>query len=222
MEMERPILFSTEMVKLIIEGRKTQTRRVITAPRDASGFFITSYKDGSNRKPVAYDEDERMYENYINCPYGKPGDVLWVRETWADIRGTDLSFRFIYRADIRPGSESDEIRKQYGVKWRPSIHMPREAARLFLKVTDVRVERLQAITEDDCWKEGISEEKTGQLPYINKYGVNCAVAMFSNLWDSLNKRRGCSWQDNPWIWAISFQRGHDPTFKSWGLPVQNR
>lgn len=197
---EKPILFSTEMVKAILAGRKTQTRRVIKPQPHIDSEGMCKWRDcqwmadGRIGFPVTAIEDYAPYQ---------PGDVLWVRETWADLRGmgfgydprTDKPFNFAYRADTKPGSDGDRIRKEYGIKWKPSIHMPREAARIFLRVTDVRVERLQDISYDDCLREGM---------------WNCGtevdtLAMFQELWQTLNAKRGFGWETNCWVWVISFE-----------------
>lgn len=141
---------------------------------------------------------------YNRAPY-KPGDILWVRESWADLRGmgfgddprTDKPWNFAYRADTKPGSDGDMVRIEYGVKWRPSIHMPKKAARLFLEVKNIRVERLQNITEEDAWAEGCD----ANIPD----GKPCAVAWFHGLWQKLNAKRGYGWDTNPWVWVIEFK-----------------
>jgi hypothetical protein len=169
---EKPIIFSTPMVKAILEGRKTMTRRVIRPqPQSWHGDYLT----GCEREEIK----QRIY----------PGDILWVRETWA----MEVSYspdpeaeliRYLYKAD---GSET--------FRWHPSIHMPRAAARIFLRVTDVRVERVQDINEKDVAAEGIAE--TG----------NCdELCVFADLWDSLNAKRGFGWEANPWVWVVSFER----------------
>lgn len=184
---EKPILFNTEMVRAILDGRKTQTRRIIKPV--ALGM---TYEDGSPaRKPPV-----------------KPGDILWVRETWRPVRffrpakavPDDFKERgFEYRADgiIRSDGKED--------KWHPSIHMPRDAARLFLRVTGVRAERLQSITHQDVLREGI-EECVGR-----KHGDDCACAeiRFSELWDSTIKASDLplyGWDANPWVCVIEFER----------------
>lgn len=187
---ERPILFSAEMVRAILEGRKTQTRRVI--------------KDGLGDKPIDTIEfngvswtiagdapSQHMGEVYMNdwsfdlrCPFGVPGDRLWVRETWHYRGGNNIepSPGFVsYRADgefTLPGYE-----------WRPSIFMPRWASRILLEVTTVRVERLQEISWEDHIAEGTPIGMT-----------------FSELWDSINAKRDYPWESNPWVWAITFKR----------------
>ena len=149
---ERPILFSAPMVRAILEGRKTVTRRAVRAglnPKDLEGTLSAS----ECRK--LYRELPQHFGASYFCPYGKPGDRLWVRETFIDLRGTGVEHRpdpdgplqrYAYAADCRPGSHSDEARKDFGLKYKPSIHMPRAACRILLEITDVRVERLQDIT----------------------------------------------------------------------------
>lgn len=183
---EKPIIFSTPMVRAILEGRKTQTRRVIV-PQPSSGirksvFVKSGLEDGHGRE--------------IKLHY-QPGDILWVRETWCRRRRNG---GYGYKADrpIEPGY----LQACYDdAKWRSSIHMPREAARLFLRVTDVRVERLQDISEEDVVKEGFT-------PLLDKDGVNfiSAKGRFHVLWDSLNAKRGYGWDTNPWVWVIEFER----------------
>ena len=137
---EKQILFNTDMVKAVLDGRKTQTRRIVKEPIESSFF--------KNEK-----QNIKLGHRWVNCPYGQPGDRLWVRETWADLRYTGFDNPFAYKATT--SGEGDLIRGEYGIKWKPSIHMPREACRLVLDITDVRVERLQDITEDDAQAEGV-------------------------------------------------------------------
>lgn len=176
---ERPILFSGPMVRAILEGRKTQTRRVAMVTR--CGVRVPAL--GCDPAPDA-----------ARCPYGVPGDRLWVRETWYD----NLTARspeqrasreeVYYRADGLPEFEGEESE----IRWRPSIHMPRWTSRLTLTITDVRVERLQDITEADAQAEGI-ETYAGY-----------ARERFRDLWNNLNRSRGFGWDVNPWVWAIGF------------------
>lgn len=146
----KPILFNTEMVKAILDGRKTCTRRVVkTRRKDACGFYVTKRLDCSFTGVYEYDEDERMFENQLIPPY-KLGDILYVRETWGEgyTEGT-----YIYKADDKL-AELPTFKKTSKILYHPSIHMPKEAARIWLKVTDVRVERLQEITEAQTEEEG--------------------------------------------------------------------
>lgn len=146
----KPILFNTEMTKAILENRKTVTRRVVKPrSRKACGFCVARNKQDGLVSGV-YDcyEDGQMFDAPQKPPY-RPSDILYVRETWAAwSRTLGISPALYYKAD---GNAPN------GIKWHPSIHMPREAARIFLRVTDVRVERLQDITSEDIVKEGFSE-----------------------------------------------------------------
>jgi hypothetical protein len=180
--------------------------------------------------------------DYQNCPYGRPGDLLWVRETWAHYQTVNhrrcsdgRSFDEVsdglagYRADghntiedfrnhIRLMSGCDlEAVLINGDRWRPSIHMPRWACRIVLKITDVRVELLQEISEKDCWSEGI-EELDGYYGNADicatakSIGVpmDDARATYAHLWDALNSGRGYGWKSNPWVWVIEFKRVEVP------------
>jgi len=180
----KPIIFSTEMVRAMLDGRKTQTRRVIKPQPE-------SMKDGKLPK----------------CPY-QPGDILWVRETWyyeehmheltagdPDLPSGRYKHRYICKA-----SDPDYPVGNKG--WRPSIHMPREAARIFLRVIDVRVERLQEITEEDARAEGCD----ANIPD----GVPSSIVWFYEIWNRLNARRGYGWDTNPWVWVIEFERTEAP------------
>lgn len=186
---ERPILMNTDMVRAILEGRKTVTRRVIKPQPVLDGHFWRLGGAGwgdniSSFHPVP------CHSLYNRAPY-HPGDTLWVRETWTRLPETPGGhFRprgvYYYKAgeDIRP-------EKYRGNGWHPSIHMPREAARIFLRVTDVRVERLQ-----DCGNMQAKDE-----------GCTCS-SQFARLWDSTVKpadRATLGWEANPWVWVISFE-----------------
>lgn len=179
---ERPILFSGPMVRAILEGRKTMTRRVVK-PDIVNGLDICRI-DG----PIAYIDWETgdSYAPSDVAPY-QPGQTLWVRETWARVSdwadvdpAVGLYDGYIYRADW--GCDESP-------KWRLSIHMPRSAARLFLRVTNVRLERLQEISDEDAVKEGCAD-----------------LAGFRAVWDALNAKRGFGWGANPWVWVVEFER----------------
>jgi hypothetical protein len=187
---ERPILFSGPMVRAIIEGRKTQTRRLVkqqpvqskTDP-DVFGWWA---EDGCMIPTCDADGEEGPI-----CPYGVPGDRLWVRETWkpcfSDGSGT------AYRADENQDGP-----------WKPGIHMHRRRCRLVLEVTAVRVERLQEISQQDVFREGLHnaqqkeiERRSGKLLMSHE--------CYRDLWDSLNAKRA-PWASNPWVWVIEFKR----------------
>lgn len=196
----KPILFNTEMVRAILDGQKTCTRRVVkTRRKDACGFYVTKRPDGSFAGIYEYDEDERMFENQLIPPY-KPGDVLYVRETFIQA----AAHTFWYKAD-------DNSWISEGLHWHPSIHMPKEAARIWLKVTDVWVERLQDITSEQIYREGTEVEE----PFVLN-GEEKRYA-FSVLWNSTIKKSDLDrygWAANPWVWVIEFERCSKPEEES--------
>jgi hypothetical protein len=182
---EKPILFSGEMVRAILDGRKTQTRRVMKPqPRQLENHIAIK-----NRKR--------------HCPYGKPGDLLWVRETWAsheymdDTRPSD----FTKSAQMLPlwYRANNQMYNFNQGKWRPSIFMPRWASRITLRVTDVRVERVQDISEADARAEGVLKAGGASL------SLYAARHHFSQLWDRINAKRGYGWDINPWVWVVEFE-----------------
>ncbi|WP_372362854.1 hypothetical protein ACCQ10_09160 [Xanthomonas sp. NCPPB 1325] len=215
---ERPILFNGAMVRAILSGTKSQTRRVVKMP---PGFdFIGGSGDDLNDPANwgAEDEDARWWalaagpgtDHVLPCPFGKPGDRLWVRETWMDLTGTGVEHydmetgkrtRYAYGAESPKGSASDEARKDFGLKWRPSIHMPRKACRLVLDITDVRVERLHAISEADALAEGAMEWAGEQNTPIRDLNTGDERIAFKALWRST----GGDWDANPWVWVIGFK-----------------
>jgi hypothetical protein len=198
---ERPILFSAPMVRALLEGRKTMTRRVVKPHRLWKCHSICAPEKAADSWAVwfHYPETDRV-GHLVDCPYGKPGDRLWVRETWACNPYDD---RLWYRA-----SESLPDSAEYGpLGWRPSIFMPRAFSRITLEITDVRVQRLQEISEDDALAEGVEADRRGWKDYFG--GESClgfASTSFASLWDSINARRGFGWDANPWAWALSFRR----------------
>jgi len=195
--MERPILFSGEMVRAILAGRKTQTRRVVRIqPRfDRAGVTGAVWVQdglGSWCFPNAAPEVRQV------CPYGQPGDRLWVRETWcmneppsgALYRATD-QYSFVALAEAR-------VKQGLDLKWTPSIFMPRWASRITLEITKVRVERLQQISHSDATAEGCR-------PYCVAFD-KLPAQEYRDLWDKINLKRGFGWDVNPWVWVIEFQR----------------
>jgi len=219
---EKPILFSTEMVRAILGGRKTQTRRIIkpqpTRPWNMCTACMTSgnYTRSGIHFKFSYDDYKRRPEIAIhpNLPFWE-GDRLWVRETFAR---TGDNFHddwpghgdYYYKADdpfseLEPGSPTKGI-----FKWRPSIFMPREACRIILEVRYVRIERLRDITEEDAMAEGIEEINGGFKNYGKSYPLkefgwgDKAILSYMSLWESINGKG--SWFNDPWVWVIDFKR----------------
>lgn len=188
----KPILFNTEMVQAILDSRKTTTRRIIKVN---NSLEFMGFKEGK----ALLGKGCCIHET-IKAPY-MPGDILYVRETWGisnslgDFARNNRTAEYVYKAGYSKGERIPMVREQeknLGV-WKPSIHMPKDVARIFLKVTSARVERLQDITEDGIRAEGITEEWP---PH--------AMDKFQELWDSTTKEY--KWRLNPWVWVIEFER----------------
>ena len=198
---ERPILFSAPMVRAILEGRKTVTRRIVKPVR--------GYEDCSIRRPDKAAASHSVWWHgrfesvgvMQDCPYGKPGDRLWVREAWARIgiaQAPDQEW-VVYR-------ESDN-RTDYGGPWKPGIHMLRRDSRILLEITDVRVERLQDISPDQAFAEGVNGSMCQQFLESSPTRFTCREAEihgFSGLWESINGAD--SWDANPWVWVVEFKQ----------------
>lgn len=197
---ELPILFNDEMVQALLTGRKTCTRRAIKLPDKMTGRPIGKSGDSSN--PLGF-----FYPGGIKRPPYQPGDILYVRETWSEIKNADGSHKkYVYKAsDQYPFGESRYIIK---FNWKPSIHMPKKAARIWLKVTDVRVERLQDITEDGAKEEG-ANFKNGKNVGLEEKMRRTAIERFAEIWNSTIKKTDIDrygWDANPWVWVIEFER----------------
>ena len=188
---ERPILFSGPMVRAILEGRKTQTRRVLV-PQPVDPKIIRVAGD----KIVFMGRDEGFYSNYWPTMVGVPGDRLWVRETFATgIPGCPGGIT--YRADhLDPRGDGPAN----PIRWTPSIFMPRGASRITLEVVEVRVQQLRDITDDDARAEGAEPEWRQATHPAKTYRGG-----FASLWDSINAARGYGWDKNPWVRAITFR-----------------
>lgn len=197
---ERPILFSAPMVRAILEGRKTQTRRIVKHPIESHP--VRHMEGGAFFKCVNGEEW------WVKFPYGKPGDRLWVRETWRAFKDNSL-----YE---EPGTEVDyratpaSWAKGSDAPWKPSIHMPRWASRINLEITAVRVERLQDISAKDIIAEGAVDR-----PHVDRFGRNPVSAFDGKVyldllslwaagWESINGPG--SWGANPWVWVVEFKR----------------
>ncbi|KPC51038.1 hypothetical protein [Pseudomonas amygdali] len=202
---ERPILFSAPMVRAILSGQKTVTRRALkTQPRiDASGNFCV---DGANYGQDIYGKPLTKHFVSSNCPHGKPGDRLWVREAWqADAQVNAIAPRELSHGEpIR--YPADGASQQTGCsmimpgKTRPSIHMPRWVSRILLEITDVHVERLQDISEEQALAEGVMSSERDIDPDGNNYSP---IELFGGLWTMINGDG--SWQSNPWVWVVKFK-----------------
>jgi hypothetical protein len=212
---ERPILFSGPMVRAIIDGRKTQTRRVIKPQPDPWCRSWCLAEAGAKRKstkhePIRFmwapcygsDETPNGEDTYIDCPYGKPGNRLWVREAWAVVpHVTDNGPKHRAKGDGTGVTwRADWNANPSGFKWKPSTHMPRWASRITLEITGVRVERLQDISEADVIAEGVSND----MPIVWQSGDDTPRGLFGELWESIHGEG--SWDLNPWVWAIEFQK----------------
>ena len=209
---DKPILFTTPMVQAILEGRKTMTRRVIKPQLEKDETWDGGYKYSHRGATTALSMlCAGVYDR--TSPY-QPGDILWVRETWARGRvsiGEEPDGR-----DSKPYisqciGDNDIIPKEAALRegicidevvWRPSIFMPKEACRIWLRVLAVRPERLQEISEEDAIAEGIEAREPNH--------VVGARYRFGQLWNSINAARGYGWDKNPWVWAIIFERCDKP------------
>ncbi|MBB1630257.1 hypothetical protein [Cupriavidus sp. UME77] len=187
MTKERPILFSGAMVRAILDGRKTQTRRVMSERHRY--HFIEASGD------------------LTLCPYGQPGDRLYVREAWAQPVPLDPGPTF-YRADYPDNvlGKYENLPPAVAITWKPSIHMPRALSRILLEITAVRIERLRQISLDDCLAEGIDTEGPDYSEGENYSNAGSPVSAerwaFSTLWNST----GGDWEANPWVWVVEFRR----------------
>lgn len=217
----RPILFSGSMVRAVLGGHKTQTRRLVKWPKnlwfDEGGFPFMGI-GYSDCRPV----EPGDIKSYIRWPYGSPGDRLWAKEAAyiappnfgdpGDGKVTDYEGRrrvVGYAASM--GDDSVRCAEDYGVKKTPSIHMARWASRITLEITEVRVERLNSISESDCWAEGIDEidgmfSNAEIIDMANRIGccIDDAKPTYACLWEKINGPG--SWDLNPWVWVVSFNR----------------
>jgi hypothetical protein len=216
---ERPILFSTPMVKAILEGKKTQTRRIVKVTK-AQGSTVNYCNDRflNSHGYIAADTD-LMHFTRVNCPYGKVGDRLWCRETfWCDTREpndcviyAENPMQYKYRLEQYTGvcdsGHTTEFLEQHRFwKRKPSIFMPRWASRITLEITNIRVERLQDIGEEDAKAEGVNILNLSP-DEIYKFGVFASMSnkqMFELLWNKINGEK--SWLENPFVWVIEFKK----------------
>lgn len=207
---ERPILFSAPMVRAILDGRKTQTRRVVKGLDGVThpivrneetgewGWWWTEWRwegSGLDARHVPYAE----HFHALRCPYGAPGDRLYVRETWAEPNDQVVIYRANWREDAKARGLDNIPPDDSGIRWCPGIHMPRWASRITLEITEVRVERLQDISEADAIAEGMP---TDAMHYGG--APASAVECFSEIWREINGAG--SWDANPWVWVVVLRR----------------
>ena len=219
----KPILFNTEMVKAILDGRKNCTRRLVKPQPDEEHTYPLGFvTDSTEKKDVGcfgFGIDEYGgFIQYVKPPY-QPGDILYVRETWMDYAGLTM-----YKADCDI-YRLDSLNFA-GFGWKPSIHMPKEAARIWLKVTDVKVERLQEMKPVDVIKEGAYPDCWDCLNTYGESGSQCCYGTeeqcsqcdevmmeWENLWNSTIKKSDIDrygWDASPWVWVIEFERCEKP------------
>ena len=203
---ERGMIFNGEMVRAILDGRKTQTRRIIkdcTVGRDPISKFIQIGKKFIGCYPE--DVPELIREC---CPYGVPGDRIWVRETWAEAGASAPDLK-LYRANYpsHVPTHYENVPPAEDVRWTPSIHMPRWASRILLEITDVRVEQLKSTSEEEARSEGVAQLREGfwkhYQPGWTQHQLS-ARGSFTTLWESIYGFG--EWDRHPWVWAIEFKR----------------
>jgi len=207
----KPILFRTPMVQAILGGRKTITRRVIKQDSTALNWLNA----GLSPQFICSEGNEVIRKYNV-------GDILWVRETTCYVmldhahdllEGAKDRIQFVYKASVH-SDWMEYAKEKYGYKWKPAIFMPKEAARIFLGVTDIRIEKLQDISEEDAISEGIEIVKenvpvTPYKDYLGKYNYySNPINSFKSLWQSINGEQ--SWNDNPYVWVIPFERVENP------------
>jgi hypothetical protein len=230
---ERPIIFTAESVRAILDGTKTQTRRVMREPwkvqlphpvhgdgpfrdtRANAGIYIAHHNrygavsvEASNGRLLGVKPAEFEWV----CPYGQVGDHLWVRETWVEWGGELVYLEKSLDKHGNEDADSKRCRLDYGVTWKSPMFMPRWASRITLEIVNIKVQRVQDISDDDAMAEGVYEwYKQVQLPhegwsYWSPVHGSGAAQKFGELWDSINARRGYPWDSNCWVWAIEFRR----------------
>lgn len=189
---ERPILFSGAMVRAILDGRKTQTRRIGKWQMDAATGLGVEYSMHATKGCVAvatylaYPNRGTARWGLCECPFGIPGDRLWVKETFQPIQLASEVTQWRYAATDKKGLAN----------WKPSIFMPRKASRITLEITNIRVDRIAAISIRDCLAEGVHSAGRDN---------DDVRAAYRKLWDDINFKRGFGWNTNPWVWVIEFK-----------------
>lgn len=212
---ERGIIFGAPMIRALLAGTKTQTRRSVKVPRSPwpwePEIMTCDWLKNADGTPASFPPYPELVNSRsgksITCPYGAPGDRLWVRETFAaNIPGCEEQRGYTYRADhLDPRGDGPA----HPIRWTPCLLMPRVASRITLEITEVRVDRLQAITEEDARAEGAKRASIRDgLTLTSKHG-ECLNGNHRDglqvVWDSINAKRA-PWSSNPWVWALTFKR----------------
>ncbi len=213
---EHPILFKGDMVRATLEDRKTETRRIVK-PQPTCSVRLIEHRSRLAIVPNVLGKNG-IWDDYKPwyCPYGQVGDRLWVRETFCDECGKKVCYRENMIRCERPPHFPNNCHP-----WKPSIHMFHKYSRITLEITEIRVERVQDMTNDDCIAEGIhqyfvdcNEDGYWDVPaywynpdgkIIKNVQADSPIEAFSNLWDSINAKRGYPWDSNPWVWVIKFK-----------------
>ena len=194
---ERPILFSAPMVRAILDGSKTQTRRVCKpAQEHALSYVVGPFEERSDLSPEHFGDEEGDVK--FQCPYGKPGDRLWVRETWQAWKEFDMSMAASLPEEMRTRINYPANGNTWDARLRPSIHMPRWASRILLEIVSVRVERLHDISTEDICAEGLSTT-------MREFDAKCDLhEQWRQLWESINGAE--NYDSNPWVWVVEFKK----------------
>ena len=211
---ERGMIFNGEMVRAILDGRKTQTRRIMKVQPESNQLGLLLITDSTKHSDIGkyHWAESNATGNHVrsklfSCPFGAVGDRIWVRETWAEAGASAPDLK-LYRANYPEHVPSiyENVPPAEEIRWTPSIHMPRTASRILLEITDVRVERLNAISQEDAQAEGM--ELTGWRPTYSDPDSGGEVMTpydnFAELWSSIYGSD--SWNANPWVWVIEFKR----------------
>ncbi|SAJ14758.1 ASCH domain-containing protein [Klebsiella aerogenes] len=203
---ERGMIFNSEMVRAILDGRKTQTRRIMKIQPEHSGLGlrrVIDSKNGSDDGKYFWSSSDacglKARSKSFACPFGAVGDRIWVRETWAEAGACAPDLK-LYRANYPEHVSSiyENVPPTEEIRWTPSIHMPRWATRILLEITDIRVERLASVSDEDAGKEGYPADPSPFGGPMEKW------LWFRQLWDGIYPEQ--SFKHNPWVWVIEFKR----------------
>ena len=223
---EKPIIFTGESIRAIMEGRKTQTRRVVKRKGKLAPYVLPDDLDGATPIGCGVNKANGVFFGPLRSPYGSEGGRLWIRETLSIVDMPDMGDVpcMLYAADerIRYDKAYDEANRDLsqpqlsGIPVRPcemkfgtvpSIFMPRWASRITLEVASIRIDRVQDISEDDALSEGITMVESGGLGIEGtNIDEGCAIDAYQILWDSINSKRGYPWSSNPWVWVTEFKQ----------------